>query len=41
MGMRAPALITTNPFYAAYAPFAWTGPVTYYGWDNWAAATTD
>ena len=40
MGMHAPAMITTNPFYAAYAPLEWTGPVTYYGWDNWAALTT-
>ncbi|HEY2357751.1 MAG TPA: hypothetical protein VGH86_09905 [Phenylobacterium sp.] len=36
-GLEAPALITTNPFYAAYAPLEWTGPVTYYAWDDWSA----
>ncbi len=37
MGLQNPALITTNPFYAAYGPADWCGPVTYYGWDDWAA----
>ncbi len=37
MGLRNPALITTNPFYAAYGPADWCGPITYYGWDDWAA----
>ena len=37
MGLRTPAMITTNPFYAAYGPLDWTGPVTYYAWDNWTA----
>src|SRR5579871_1628387 len=37
MGLLTPAMITTNPFYAAYAPLDWTGPVTYYAWDDWTA----
>jgi len=36
-GLRKPAVITTNPFVAAYAPMEWAGPVTYYAWDDWAA----
>lgn len=36
-GLHKPAVITTNPFVAAYAPMAWAGPVTYYAWDDWAA----
>jgi len=37
LGLDRPALITTNPFHAAYAPLEWAGPVTYYGWDDWVA----
>jgi glycosyltransferase involved in cell wall biosynthesis len=37
MGLRQPAVITTNPFYAAYGPLNWAGPVTYYAFDDWAA----
>jgi glycosyltransferase involved in cell wall biosynthesis len=37
MGMRNPAVITTNPFYAAYGRFDWAGPVTYYAFDDWSA----
>jgi hypothetical protein len=37
LGLRDPAVITTNPFYAAYAPLKWAGPVTYYAFDDWAA----
>lgn len=37
LGLRNPAVITTNPFYAAYGPADWCGPVTYYAWDDWAA----
>lgn len=37
LGLDRPAIITTNPFYAAYAPFDWSGPVTYYAFDDWAA----
>jgi teichuronic acid biosynthesis glycosyltransferase TuaH len=40
MDLQFPALITTNPFYAAYGPLAWAGPVTYYAWDDWAALPT-
>ena len=40
MGLNSPAMITTNPFYAAYAPLDWTGPVTYYAWDDWTAQPT-
>jgi len=36
LGLSAPAMITTNPFYAAWAPLEWTGPVTYYAFDDWA-----
>lgn len=36
LGLRRPAVITTNPFYAAYAPLNWAGPVTYYAFDDWA-----
>ena len=37
MGLRAPALITTNPYYAAYAPLELAQNVTYYAWDDWTA----
>jgi teichuronic acid biosynthesis glycosyltransferase TuaH len=37
MGLRHPAVITTNPYYAAFAPLDWAGPVTYYAWDDWTA----
>jgi glycosyltransferase involved in cell wall biosynthesis len=37
LGLRKPVMITTNPFYAAYGPADWCGPVTYYAWDDWAA----
>ena len=36
-GLKHPPIIITNPFYAAYAPLSWAGPITYYGWDDWAA----
>jgi glycosyltransferase involved in cell wall biosynthesis len=35
MGLREPALITTNPLLAGFAEFAWTGPVTYFAHDDW------
>jgi hypothetical protein len=38
MDLQIPALITTNPFYAAYGPLDWANPVTYYAWDDWTAA---
>jgi hypothetical protein len=37
LGLQEPAVITTNPFYAAYGPLDWAGPVTYYAFDDWAA----
>jgi teichuronic acid biosynthesis glycosyltransferase TuaH len=37
LGMDRPAVITTNPFYAAFGHLDWAGPVTYYAWDDWAA----
>jgi len=37
LGLKSPALITTNPFYAAYGPLHWAGTVTYYAFDDWAA----
>ncbi|MGZ3363660.1 MAG: glycosyltransferase family 4 protein [Caulobacteraceae bacterium] len=37
LGLKRPAIITTNPFYAAYGPADWCGPVTYYAFDDWAA----
>ena len=37
LGLDRPALITTNPFYAAFGLLEWAGPVTYYAWDDWAA----
>jgi teichuronic acid biosynthesis glycosyltransferase TuaH len=35
--LERPAVITTNPYYAAFAPLEWAGPVTYYAWDDWSA----
>jgi teichuronic acid biosynthesis glycosyltransferase TuaH len=37
LGLKRPAIITTNPYYAAFAPLDWAGPVTYYAWDDWSA----
>ena len=37
MGLRTPAVITTNPYFAAFAPLDWAGSVTYYAWDDWTA----
>jgi hypothetical protein len=37
LGLKDAAVITTNPFYAAYGPLDWAGPVTYYAFDDWAA----
>lgn len=36
-GLVQPAVVTCNPFVAAYSPLAWAGPVTLYLWDDWAA----
>jgi glycosyltransferase involved in cell wall biosynthesis len=32
-----PAIVTANPILAGFGDFSWAGPVTYYGWDDWAA----
>lgn len=37
MGMSAPAVITVNPFVAAFAPLDWAASVTYYALDDWTA----
>jgi teichuronic acid biosynthesis glycosyltransferase TuaH len=37
LNFERPAVITTNPYYAAFAPLEWAGPVTYYAWDDWSA----
>lgn len=37
LGATKPAVITTNPFYAAYGAMEWAGPITYYAFDDWAA----
>jgi teichuronic acid biosynthesis glycosyltransferase TuaH len=37
LNMAKPAVITTNPFYAAYGDFDWAGPVTYFAYDDWSA----
>ncbi len=36
-GLERPAVITTNPFVAGFAPLRWASDVTYYVWDDWAA----
>jgi len=30
-----PVVVTTNPVVAGFSPFAWAGPVTYFGRDDW------
>ena len=37
MAMDAPAVITCNPFVAAWCPLEWSGPVTFYAFDDWAS----
>jgi glycosyltransferase involved in cell wall biosynthesis len=37
LGATRPAVITTSPFVAGFAPLRWAGPVTFYAWDDWAA----
>lgn len=34
-GLEDPAVITTNPFFAAFGNFSWAGAVTYYATDDW------
>jgi glycosyltransferase involved in cell wall biosynthesis len=36
-GVRAPSLVTFNPFVAAFAPLEWCNSVVYYGRDDWTA----
>ena len=35
-GLVRPAIITASPLLAGFGDFSWAGPVTYYGWDDWA-----
>ncbi len=37
LGMSRPAVVTGNPFVAAFSPLEWAGSVTFYAWDDWAA----
>jgi len=35
LGADRPAVITTSPFVAGFAPMRWAGQVTFYAWDDW------
>ena len=35
LGLRSPAVLTTNPLVAAFSPMAWATTVTYFGRDDW------
>jgi glycosyltransferase involved in cell wall biosynthesis len=35
LGIERPAVITTNPVIAGFAPLEWAGSVTYFGRDDW------
>jgi hypothetical protein len=35
VGARQPAVITTSPFVAGFAPLRWARRVTFYAWDDW------
>lgn len=37
-GLDRPAVVTGNPLFAGFGRFEWAGPVTYYAWDDFAAA---
>jgi len=37
LAMTSPAVITANPFTAAYGDFGWASSVTYFAWDDWSA----
>jgi teichuronic acid biosynthesis glycosyltransferase TuaH len=37
LGARCPAVITTSPLVAGFAPLRWAGQVTFYAWDDWAS----
>ena len=36
-GPASPAVITTSPFVAGFAPLRWAGRVTFYAWDEWTS----
>lgn len=38
MGMESPSLVTVNPLVAAFSGLHETGPVTYYGRDDWSSS---
>lgn len=35
LGADRPAVITTSPLVAGFAPLRWAGRVTFYAWDDW------
>jgi teichuronic acid biosynthesis glycosyltransferase TuaH len=37
LGLERPAIVTFHPLVAGFGDFAWAGPVTYYGIDQWSA----
>ena len=37
LAMSRPAVITANPFTAAYGNFGWARSLTYFAWDDWSA----
>jgi teichuronic acid biosynthesis glycosyltransferase TuaH len=37
LGLKHPAVITANPLLAGFGAFDWTGPVTFYAWDDWTS----
>ena len=37
LGLGQPAVLTFNPFVAAFCPLNWAGTVTYYAMDDWAS----
>jgi teichuronic acid biosynthesis glycosyltransferase TuaH len=37
VGAHDPAVITTNPFVAGFAPMRWARNVTFYAWDDWTS----
>jgi glycosyltransferase involved in cell wall biosynthesis len=37
VGARDPAVITTSPFVAGFAPLRWARNVTFYAWDDWTS----
>jgi glycosyltransferase involved in cell wall biosynthesis len=38
LGLRRPAVITTNPLVAAFCPLGWASAVTYFGRDDWLSS---